>query len=135
MAPGPSSAPRTVRAAGALVALQGALGAVICIAVTVRAFRTTAVVATLGTAVWFAVVAAAVTGIGVALWRGVTGARSPAVVTQLLLLGVCWYAAGPSSRPEYGIPGGLYCATVLGLLFTPAAVRWAYGAGGPASES
>lgn len=80
----------------------------------------------LGTAVWFATVAVAAIGIGVALWRGAHGARTPAVVTQLLLLGVAWYAAGPSSRPEYGVPGAAYCVVVLGLLFSSQAVRWAY---------
>ncbi|MGI9062721.1 MAG: hypothetical protein ACR2FQ_02725 [Pseudonocardiaceae bacterium] len=123
----PSSAPRAVRAAGALVALQGAVGAAICLGVVVRVFTGAADVTTmLGTAVWFALVAAATIGIGVTLWRGAHGARTPAVVAQLLLLGVAWYAAGPSSRPEYGVPGAAYCAIVLGLLFCPPAVRWAY---------
>ncbi len=117
-----------MRAAGALVALQGAVGAALCLGVVVRVITGAADITTaLGTAGWFAVVAAAAIGIGVALWRGGHGARTPAVVTQLLLLGVAWYAAGPSSRPEFGVPGAVYCAVVLGLLFCPPAVRWAYG--------
>lgn len=108
--------------------LQGVAGGVVCLALVIRAFAgTTDVVTTLGTALWFAVIAAAVTGVGVALWRGRPGARSPAVVAQLVLLGVAWYAAGPSFRPEYGAPGAGYCIVVLLLLFSAPTTRWAYG--------
>lgn len=129
MAAEASSAPRAVRAAGALVALQGAVGAVLAVGLVVRGLvAAPSVTASLAAAGWFVVVAVGVLAVGIALWRGVHGARSPAVVTQLLLLGVAWYAAGPSARPEYGVPGALYCVVVLGLLFSPSAVRWAAGA-------
>jgi hypothetical protein len=127
MSTAPSPVPRTVRAAGVLVALQGVAGGVVCLALAVRAFvGATDLVTTLGTALWFAVIAAAVIGVGAALWRGRHGARSPAVVAQLVLLGVAWYAAGPSSRPEYGGPGAVYCIVVLVLLFSASTTRWAY---------
>jgi hypothetical protein len=61
------------------------------------------------------------------LLRSRTGARTPAVVAQILLLGVSWYAAGPSDQPGYGIPAALFCIAVLVLLFSPPAVRWATG--------
>jgi hypothetical protein len=65
--------------------------------------------------------------VGVNLVRGRHGARSPAVVAQLLLLGVSWYAAGPSSQLVYGVLGAAFCIAVLVLLFCPPAVRWASG--------
>ncbi len=124
----PSPVPGTVRAAGMMVALQGVAGGVVCLALAVRAFAgATDVVTTLGTALWFAVIAAAASGVGVALWRGRQAARTPAVVAQLVLLGVAWYAAGPSFRPEYGGPGAVYCIVVLVLLFSAPTARWAYG--------
>lgn len=111
-----------------MVTLQGVVGGVLCLALAVRAFAgATDVVTTLGTALWFAVCAAAVIGLGVALGRGRHGARSPAVVAQLVLLGVAWYAAGPSFRPEYGGPGAVYCIVVLVLLFSAPTARWAHG--------
>ena len=128
MSTDPSPVPRTVRAAGVMVALQGVAGGVVCLALVVGASAgATDVVTTLGTALWFAVIAAAMIGIGVGLWRGRHGARSPAVVAQLVLLGVAWYAAGPSLQPEYGGPGAVYCIMVLVLLFSAPTARWAYG--------
>jgi len=120
--------PPTVRAAGVLVALQGVVAAVLVVVVVVRAGTGAPdLTATLGTGSWFAFVAAALVGTGLALWRGHHGARTPAVVAQLLLLGVAWYAAGPSSRPEYGVPGAVYCVVVLVLLFCAPTVQWAHG--------
>lgn len=80
----------------------------------------------LSTAGWFAVCAAGLIGIGVSLRRGKHGARTPAIVVQLLLLGVSWYAIGSSGQPEYGIPGGLFCLFVLVLLVVGPSTRWAY---------
>ncbi len=128
MSADPSLVPGTVRAAGVMVALQGIAGAVVCLALVVRAFTGASdVFNILGTALWFAVIATAVIGIGVGLWRGRHGARTPAVVAQLLLLGVAWYATGPSSRPEFGGPGAVYCIVILVLLFSAPTARWAYG--------
>ncbi len=123
--PGP---PRVVRAAAAMVAVQGAAGAVVVVILLLRAVTSPVGLGTVvATGVWFAICAAALLGMGITLWRGAHGARSPAVVAQLLLLGVAWYAAGPSSQPEYGIPAAVYCAVVLVLLFSAPAIRWNYG--------
>jgi hypothetical protein len=42
-----------------------------------------------------------------------------------------------SHQPAFGIPAGIVALTVLILLFSPAAVRWAAGGdqGGPASSA
>ena len=81
----------------------------------------------LGTAVWFAVVGAAVLAAGCALVTAKRWGRGLAVFTQLLLLPVAWYLAVGSHRPVFGIPLGMVALTVLILLFSPAAIRWASG--------
>lgn len=126
--PDGSDPPRVLRAAAAMVAMQGAASAAVLVVLVVRAATGPVGLGTaMVTGVWFAICAAALLGVGTALWRGAHGARSPAVVAQLLLLGVAWYAAGPSSQPEYGIPAAIYCAAVLVLLFSAPAIRWSYG--------
>ncbi|HEY2765965.1 MAG TPA: hypothetical protein VGJ13_18440 [Pseudonocardiaceae bacterium] len=117
--------PRPVLVAGVLVGLQGVVGVVVAVAVLVGGF--TGITLALATAAWFAGCAAALLALGVNLVRGRRGARSPSVVAQILLLGVAWYAAGPSSQPGYGIPAAVFCVVVLALLFCPPAVRWAVG--------
>lgn len=111
-----------------MVGLQGAAGVAVALVLVLRAVVGAADLgAALVVSGWFGVCAAALLLVGIALWRGMHGARTPAVVAQLLLLGVAWYAAGPSSQPEYGIPAGLYCAAVLVLLFSTPATRWSFG--------
>lgn len=120
-----SAAPLPVRAAGLLVGLQGVAGVVVAVALLVGG--STGTVPTLATAVWFAGFGAVLLAVGVNLVRGRPGARSPAIVVQILLLGVCWYAVGPSSQPAYGIPAAVFCVVVLILLLSPPAVRWVTG--------
>lgn len=116
--------PRTVRAAGVLVGLQGLVGIVFSVALLVApgSLRTPD---RYGEAAYFAVIGAAVIGCGAALVLGKRGARSPTTVAEILLLGVAWYAAGPSSRPEYGIPVAAVCVAVLYLLYNAKARVWA----------
>lgn len=79
----------------------------------------------LAQAAYFTLIGGGVLAVGVALLRGYRGARSPAIVVQVLLLGVAWYAIGPSGRPEYGTPVALIClAAGIGLL-SPQARAWA----------
>lgn len=80
----------------------------------------------LGEAGYFAVLGGGVLAVGVALLLGRRWARTPALVVQLLLLGVAWYAAGPSGRPEYGVPVGLCCLATGAALLTARARAWAY---------
>ncbi|MDQ4010836.1 MAG: hypothetical protein M3228_09105 [Actinomycetota bacterium] len=123
-----STTPRPVQVAGVLVGLEGLAGVVIATGLLVAAARgPTGPVPILATAAWFAGFGAVVLAVGVNLVRGRHGARSPAIVAQLLMLGVCWYAAGPSSRPGYGVPAATFCVAVLVLLFCPPALRWATG--------
>jgi hypothetical protein len=119
--------PTSVRAAAVVVILQGALGVIFAALLVVRALGGgSRVVNVLGEAGYFAVLGGCVLAVGVALLRGRRWARTPALVVQLLLLGVAWYAAGPSGRPEYGVPVGLVCLSVGAALLTAQARAWAY---------
>ena len=118
-----TAVPRPVRAAGLLVLLQGLAG--VGIAGATLAVARGALVGV--TAVWLAGFGAILLAVGANLVRGRHGARTPAIVAQLLLLGVSWYAAGPSSQPAYGIPAAAFCVAVLALLFCPPTLRWATG--------
>lgn len=119
--------PGAVRAAGLLVLLQGLVGIAIAGVLVLSAVRgPTGPVPIGATAAWLAGFGAILFAVGLNLLRGRHGARTPATVAQLLLLGVCWYAAGPSSQPAYGIPAAAFCVAVLVLLFCPPAVRWAH---------
>ena len=86
-------------------------------------------VSVLATAAWLAGFGVILLAVGANLVRGQRGARVPAIVAQLLLLGVCWYAAGPSSQPVYGVSAAAFCVAVLVLLFCPPALRWAIAQG------
>ncbi|HET9254698.1 MAG TPA: hypothetical protein VFO16_05795 [Pseudonocardiaceae bacterium] len=131
MSPAGPAVPYPVRVAGALVLLQGVAGLVFAGVLGVLARHEPGgpvpgrvAVATVATLALFGV---SVMTEGVLLARGRRGARTPAIVTQLLLLGVSWYATGPSSQPAYGIPAAAYCGVVLVLLFCPPALRWVTG--------
>ncbi|MDQ3762034.1 MAG: hypothetical protein M3460_10160 [Actinomycetota bacterium] len=120
--------PRPVRAAGVLVGLQGLAGIAIAVGLFVAEVRgSNGPVSVVATAAWLAGFGGILVAVGANLVRGRHGARTPAIVAQLLLLGVCWYAAGPSSQPGYGVPAAAFCVAVLILLFCPSALRWATG--------
>ena len=134
-----SSVPTPVRGAGLIVAVQGAAALVVAAVLVVRglAGADQRVVNGLGTAVWFVLAGGGVLAAGRALVVGKRWGRGLAVFTQLLLLPVAWYLAVGSHQPAFGIPLGILAVTVLVLLFSPAAVRWAAGGDqrGPASSA
>jgi hypothetical protein len=124
-----SAAPRTVRGAGLLVGLQGLAGIAFAIAVLIRALAGASTPGNnlYGQAAYFAVIGGAVLAVGVALTLGKTWARSPAVVAEIILLGIAWYALGPSGRPEIGVPVAALAVLVLVLLFRAPSRQWALG--------
>jgi peptidoglycan/LPS O-acetylase OafA/YrhL len=134
-----SAAPSAVRRAGWIVVLQGVAALVMAVVLVIRGLggADQHVVNGLGTAVWFAVVGAAVLAAGYALIVGKRWGRGLGVFTQLLLLPVAWYLGVGSHQPAFGIPLGIVALTVLVLLFSPAAVRWAASGDqrGPASSA
>lgn len=124
-----ATVPGHVRFVGALVCGQGAVGLAFALALIVRAAggaeRLGEVLAEAG---YFVLLSAAVLAVGIALLLGRRWARTPAIVVQLLLLGVAWYTTGPSGRPEIGVPVGLVCLLAAGLLFAPKVRAWAEAA-------
>jgi hypothetical protein len=125
---GTTAPPRAVRTAAALTFLQGLGGIALAVALVVRVIQgAPSAGPILGAAgvlvLWFGGVIFA----SVMLFRGHHGARTPVIVTQLLLLGCAWYAYGPSEQQLLGSLGGIYCVVVLVLLFTSDGRRWALG--------
>ena len=121
-----ANVPRSVRAAGLLVVLQGVVGVAIGAWLLIAAVRgSTGPVPIGATAAWLLGFGVLLLAVGVNLVRGRHGARTPAIVAQLLLLGACWYAIGPSSQPVYGLPAAAFCVAVLVSLFHASARAWA----------
>lgn len=125
-----------VRRAGLIVALQGIAALIVAVVLVVRgiAGADQQMVNGLATAGWFVLVGAGVIAAGRALILGKRWGRGLAVITQLLLLPVAWYLAVGSRQPGFGIPLGAAALIVLGLLFSPAAVRWAAGDQGDSAK-
>ncbi|MDX8142942.1 hypothetical protein SK854_12515 [Lentzea sp. BCCO 10_0061] len=120
--------PRAVRIASALTFVQGLGGIALAVALVIRVIGgSTPAGPILGAAgvlvLWFGGALFAT----VMLFRGHHGARTPVIVTQLLLLGCAWYAYGPSQQQLLGSLGGIYCVVVLVFLFTNDGRRWAMG--------
>ncbi|WP_280382331.1 hypothetical protein [Nocardia wallacei] len=117
--------PSTVRAAGALAALEGGIGVIVAIVLVVRGLTGAdqSLTSAYGTAAWFAVLGGAVLAAGIALLLGRRWGRAIAVIAQILLLPVSWYMIG--SQPQFGIPLGLVALVALGLMFSPPSTRWA----------
>ena len=113
---GPSgAAPWTVRAAGLGVVAQG------LVLIGVAVFFLLSVGAVFGVWGFFVLAGGGLAVLGGALVMGRRGARSPVIVMQILLLGVAYYAAVPSARPQVGVPLALVAGAIMaGLLLGPA---------------
>jgi hypothetical protein len=118
-----------VRGAGLIVAVQGAAGLAVAAVLVVRALAGAdqRVVNGFGSAAWFFLLGAGVLAAGWALLRGKRWGRGFAVFVQLLLLPVAWYLGVGSHRVAFAIPVAIIAVTVLVLLFSPPALRWAAG--------
>ena len=66
--------------------------------------------------------------IGAALSTGRRGARTPAIVTQLLLLPVVYSLIGPSRQLLLGIAAGIYVVVTFLLLISERSREWVDGA-------
>jgi hypothetical protein len=119
-APASARPPRPVLLAAAAVVVQGVAGVVGGIVGIVAGGVSTVTV-------WGFVILLGLgyAGAGGALVAGARGARGPAVVAQLLLLGIAFYAAVPSERPEWGVPIALLAAAVLAGLLGGSGRAWA----------
>ena len=125
-----ASAPSVVRYAGFIAAAEGAVAVVAAVVLLIRGFEGAEqrIVNGYGTAGWFAIMGGAVLTSGWALITGRRWGRGIAVFANLLLMPVAWYVS-QSHQPAYAVAVAAVALTALVLLFSPAAIRWASGAG------
>jgi hypothetical protein len=120
-----------VRLAGVLVGVQGLLGLGFAVALTVRALTVEGsalpVRDILGEAGLFVLIGAALVAVGVGLIAGRRWARTPAIVTQLVLLAVVYTLLGPSRQLLLGIVAGVLVAATFLLLISEASRTWSMG--------
>ncbi|EWM15908.1 hypothetical protein [Kutzneria sp. 744] len=123
------AAPGPVRAAGALVTVQGIAAVVVAIVTVVLGLSGGApALVAFGEAGVYVVIAAAFLVPGILLWRGTRGARNGAVFLQLLVLGGIWWGFDPIDSLAVDILFTAYCLAVLVLLLFLASSRaWAMG--------
>lgn len=126
--PGPAElpAPPAVRRAGLVVVLQGVLGLVLAGVLALGASSDSVLGARTGyaTAGFIGLFGAAAAALGAALVRGRRGARAPAIVLQILLLGVAWYTASGSGQVVAGVVVGAVAVVVVALLVGPSTSDW-----------
>jgi hypothetical protein len=120
--------PWQVRVAGVAVGAQGLLGIGFAVALALRAGSSTAGVgAVLGEAGYFALIGAALLFVGFGLVTGRRWARTPAIVTQLLLLPVVYSLLGPSRQLVLGIASGVVVVATFLLLISERSREWSMG--------
>lgn len=132
-------APRTVRFAGLVTLLEAIAGLVFVAALIVRAGTAQTASAgsldpgsTYGEAGYFGVLSLGVLAAAVGLLRSKLWARTPVFLLQLLLIGVGWYAIGPSGRPLLGFVFAVPAVFVIWCLFNRAGRAWWTGSGSAA---
>jgi len=121
-------APREVRVAGVIAVLPGLAALVFAVVLLIAALSGNTTFGSdnvYGEAIYYAVLGGGLTACGIGLFLGYSWARSPGVVIALVMIGVGWYAAGPSGRLELGVPVALLGLALLVLLFRGPARAWA----------
>jgi hypothetical protein len=121
-----TSVPGTVKAAGVLVGIEGLAGVAFAVILLVDGSSGPGR-NIYGEAGYFTVIFGGVLACGIGLLLGKRWARGPATAVQILLLGVSWYAIGPSSQPLLGAPVAILCVAVIVLLFRGSSRAWADG--------
>ena len=116
--------PPQIRVAGVLVGLQGVAALVFAVLVGVQAAGQS-FGSVLGEVGYFVVTGLALVFVGAALSTGRRGARTPAIVTQLLLLPVVYSLIGPSRQLALGIAAGIYVVVTFLLLISERSRVWA----------
>lgn len=118
--------PRTVRAAGGIVACEGLVGFLFGLAVLVRTVGGHEVVGINGyaTAAWFLVLFGAVLAAGAALLTGRRGGRGAGIITQILLAPFAFSLLGQSHRIGWGIAVLVVIVPAFVLLVHPRTTAW-----------
>lgn len=123
--PGP---PPQVRLAGGLVGAEGLVAIGFAVVLAVRAGSADLPVTdVLGEAGLFVVIGAALLAVACGLLSGRRWARTPAIVTQLLLLPVVYSLIGPSRQLLPGIVSGVYVVSTFMLLISERSRIWSMG--------
>lgn len=118
--------PVTVRGAGGLVSLEGAVAVIFALVLLVRGLlgHDQSQTSGYGTAAWFGILGGAVLAAGIGLLLGHRWGRAIATIAQILLLPVTWSLLTDSHQPVYGAILGVVVLGALVLLFSPASNRW-----------
>jgi hypothetical protein len=117
-----------VRTAGVLVGLQALAAAVFTVALVVRAGTAAAPLGlVLGEATFFLLITVALGAVAVGLLTGRRWARTPALVTQLLLLPVVYSLIGPSRQVVLGLAAGAVVFAAFMLLLNERSRLWSMG--------
>ncbi len=120
--------PAPVRAAGVLVGLQALAAGAFTVALLVRAGTASAHLGlVLGEAVFFLLVTVALGAVAAGLLTGRRWARTPALVTQLLLLPVVYSLIGPSRQVVPGLVAGAVVFAAFMLLLNERSRLWSMG--------
>jgi peptidoglycan/LPS O-acetylase OafA/YrhL len=122
-----SIVPPTVRIAGSLVVLEGAVAIGFAVYSVARALSGThdqSVTNGYGLALWLGILFGGVLAAGIALLRGKRWGRAVAVVAQLLLLPVAWSLLTDSHQVVLGIVLAVIVVPALVLLFAPQTTTW-----------
>ena len=121
--------PSPVRAAGALVALEAFAAAAFTAVLAARSGAAElGVGAALAEAGFFLLVAVALGAVAAGLWTGRRLARTPAIVTQVLLLPVVYSLLGPSHQLLIGLVAGAVVVAAFLLLISERSRAWSMGA-------
>lgn len=123
--------PWQVRVAGGLVGVEAIGGLGFAVALAVRGASTAAPLGlVLGQSAFFGLIGVVLVAVSRGLVRGRYWARTPAIVTQLLLLPVAFSLIGPSRQVVIGLVVGAAVGACFLLLVGAAARRWADAEGG-----
>ena len=121
--------PTPVRAAGALVGIEALAAAAFTAVLAARSGAAElGVGAVLAEAGFFLLVAVALGAVAAGLWTGRRWARTPAIVTQLLLLPAVYSLLGPSHQLLIGLVAGAVVVAAFLLLISERSRAWSMGA-------
>jgi hypothetical protein len=124
----PSGPPAQVRVAGLIVGVQGLLGLAFSVLLVVRAGDAELPLSfVIGEAGYFVLIGGALVAVGAGLVVGRRWARTPAIVTQLLLLPVVYSLIGPSRQLVLGIVCGAAVFVAFMLLISERSREWSMG--------
>lgn len=108
--------------------VEGLLGVGFAVALGIRSASSTAPVgAVLGEAAYFALIGVALLAVAYGLTSGRRWGRTPAIVTQLLLLPVVYSLIGPSRQLLLGIAAGIFVGATFLLLISERSREWSMG--------